>query len=132
MFGYLLSFPTNQQCLCPPGRFSLPLIPVLSMMHSAWHIPGSQCPGLRVSRKVKREKKKDQLSVERDGGTHQQGCCVQLTLSIKIFYLGLVTSFSSTNICSHHPPLLFQGLNTTSHAVCFSPSLFHPCGVSLH
>lgn len=93
MFGYLLSFPTNQQCLCPLGRFSLPLIPVLSVMHGAWHVPGSQCPGLRVSRKVKRGKKKRQLSVERDGGTHQQGCCVQLTFSIKIFFLGLVTSF---------------------------------------
>ena len=71
-FGYLLSFPTNQQCLCPFGWFSLPLIPVLSMMHGAWHVPGSRCPGLRVSRKVKRENKR-QLSVERNGGTHQQG-----------------------------------------------------------
>lgn len=61
-----------------------------------------------------------------------KACCVQLAFSIKIFYLGLVTSFSSTNVCFHHPPLLFQRLSTTSHVVCFAAFLFHPCGVLLH
>ena len=84
-----------------------------------------------MSRKVKRGKRQDRLLWKGTVEPVTKACCVQLTFSIKIFYQGLVTSFSSTNVCFHHPPLLFQRLGTTSHAACFTAFLFCPCGVLL-